>query len=76
VNSNDKPASALKDKVRHELIEYAINVVYLTADLAALLADPDSYFYVSGLRSMDEGVVLALRDIAEPAGPGKRWAPT
>lgn len=38
------------------------------ADLAALLADPDSYFYVCGLKSMEEGVVLALRDIAEQAG--------
>jgi benzoyl-CoA 2,3-epoxidase subunit A len=41
------------------------------ADLAALLADPDSYFYVCGLKSMEEGVVLALRDIAEKAG--LRW---
>jgi benzoyl-CoA 2,3-dioxygenase component A len=41
------------------------------ADLAALLAEADSYFYVCGLRSMEEGVVLALRDIAEQAG--LRW---
>jgi benzoyl-CoA 2,3-dioxygenase component A len=41
------------------------------ADLAALLADADSYFYVCGLRSMEEGVVAALRDIAEEAG--QRW---
>jgi benzoyl-CoA 2,3-dioxygenase component A len=40
------------------------------ADLAALLADEDSYFYVCGLKSMEEGVVLALRDIAEQAGLG------
>jgi benzoyl-CoA 2,3-epoxidase subunit A len=38
------------------------------ADLALLLADPDSYFYVCGLKAMEEGVVLALRDIAEEAG--------
>jgi benzoyl-CoA 2,3-epoxidase subunit A len=38
------------------------------ADLAAQLADPNSYFYVCGLKSMEEGVVLALRDIAENAG--------
>jgi benzoyl-CoA 2,3-dioxygenase component A len=38
------------------------------ADLAALLADADSYFYVCGLKSMEDGVVLALRDIAEEAG--------
>jgi benzoyl-CoA 2,3-dioxygenase component A len=37
-------------------------------DLAALLADADSYFYVCGLRSMEDGVVAALRDIAEQAG--------
>jgi benzoyl-CoA 2,3-dioxygenase component A len=41
------------------------------ADLATLLADDDSYFYVCGLKSMEEGVVLALRDIAEQAG--LRW---
>jgi len=39
----------------------------------ALLADEDSYFYVCGLRSMEEGVVAALRDIAEEAG--QRWRP-
>ena len=39
-----------------------------SADLAVLLADPDSYFYISGLRSMEEGVTLVLRDIAEQAG--------
>ena len=38
------------------------------ADLAKLLADPNSYFYVCGLKSMEEGVVLALHDIAEHAG--------
>jgi benzoyl-CoA 2,3-epoxidase subunit A len=38
------------------------------AELAALLADADSYFYVCGLRAMEEGVVLALQDIAEGAG--------
>jgi benzoyl-CoA 2,3-dioxygenase component A len=38
------------------------------ADLAELLADEDSYFYVCGLKAMEEGVVQALRDIAEQAG--------
>jgi benzoyl-CoA 2,3-dioxygenase component A len=38
------------------------------ADLAVLLADPNAYFYVCGLKSMEEGVVLALRDIAQQAG--------
>jgi benzoyl-CoA 2,3-epoxidase subunit A len=38
------------------------------ADLALLLADPDACFYVCGLKAMEEGVVLALRDIATQAG--------
>jgi benzoyl-CoA 2,3-epoxidase subunit A len=38
------------------------------ADLAPLLSDPDSYFYVCGLKAMEDGVVLALRDIAVNAG--------
>jgi benzoyl-CoA 2,3-dioxygenase component A len=38
------------------------------ADVAALLKDANTYFYVCGLKSMEEGVVLALRDIAHEAG--------
>jgi benzoyl-CoA 2,3-dioxygenase component A len=38
------------------------------ADLARLLADPNTYFYVCGLKSMEDGVVLALRDVAQQAG--------
>jgi benzoyl-CoA 2,3-dioxygenase component A len=38
------------------------------ADLAPLLADSNTYFYVCGLKSMEEGVVLALHDIAKAAG--------
>ena len=38
------------------------------ADLAPLLADPNAYFYVCGLKAMEEGVVLALSDIAAQAG--------
>ena len=38
------------------------------SELATLLADPDSYFYVCGLKSMEEGVLLALRDVAQQAG--------
>ncbi len=38
------------------------------ADVAPLLSDPDSFFYVCGLKSMEEGVVLALRDVAQNAG--------
>ena len=41
------------------------------ADLAELLKDPNTYFYVCGLKSMEEGVVLALRDIAE--SHGENW---
>jgi len=38
------------------------------ADLAAQLKDPNTCFYVCGLKSMEEGVVMALRDIAQNAG--------
>jgi benzoyl-CoA 2,3-dioxygenase component A len=38
------------------------------ADLAPLLADPNAYFYVCGLKAMEEGVVLALAEIARGAG--------
>ncbi len=38
------------------------------ADLVELLKDPNTCLYVCGLKSMEEGVVLALRDIAENAG--------
>lgn len=38
------------------------------ADLLPLLTDPNAYFFVCGLKAMEEGVVLALRDIAQGAG--------
>jgi len=38
------------------------------ADLVQLLKDNQSHFYVCCLKSMEEGVVLALRDIAQEAG--------
>jgi benzoyl-CoA 2,3-epoxidase subunit A len=38
------------------------------ADVAELLKDDNSYFYVCGLKSMEEGVVLALRDVATQHG--------
>jgi benzoyl-CoA 2,3-dioxygenase component A len=38
------------------------------ADLAPLLTDPNAYFYVCGLKAMEEGVVLALREVAQQAG--------
>ncbi len=41
-----------------------------SADLAHLLKDPNTCFYVCGLKSMEEGVVMALRDIANEAGLG------
>ncbi len=41
------------------------------ADLSALLQQPDTYVYVCGLRAMEEGVLLALRD-ATVAG-GASW---
>ncbi|UUZ64534.1 benzoyl-CoA 2,3-epoxidase subunit BoxA [Polaromonas sp. P1(28)-13] len=37
-------------------------------DLVALLKDPNTYIYVCGLKSMEEGVVLALRDVVQEAG--------
>jgi benzoyl-CoA 2,3-epoxidase subunit A len=39
-----------------------------SADLAPLLADTNAHFYVCGLKAMEEGVVLALSDIAKAAG--------
>ncbi len=38
------------------------------ADLVALLADANTCLFVCGLKSMEEGVVLALRDVAQQAG--------
>ena len=38
------------------------------ADLVPLLADPNTHIYVCGLKSMEEGVVLALRDVVQDAG--------
>ena len=39
-----------------------------SSDLAPLLADANTYFYVCGLKSMEEGVLSAMRHIAESAG--------
>ena len=44
------------------------------ADLGPLLADPGTCFYVCGLKSMEEGVLLALRSAAQSAGLA--WEPT
>jgi benzoyl-CoA 2,3-dioxygenase component A len=37
-------------------------------DLVPLLTDPNAYFYVCGLKAMEEGVVMTLKDIATAAG--------
>ena len=39
--------------------------------LAALLKDPQTHFYVCGLKAMEEGVLQALQDIA--VGAGMDW---
>ena len=39
-----------------------------TRDLAELLKDPNTYIYVCGLKAMEEGVVMALRDVAQQGG--------
>ena len=38
------------------------------ADIAVMLKDRNTCFYVCGLKSMEEGVVMALRDMAQQAG--------
>ncbi|MBP6902077.1 MAG: benzoyl-CoA 2,3-epoxidase subunit BoxA [Burkholderiaceae bacterium] len=53
----DQPKRYVQDAMRER-----------AADLAALLADGQAHFYVCGLKAMEEGVVLALRDIARGAG--------
>jgi benzoyl-CoA 2,3-dioxygenase component A len=40
------------------------------ADLGAMLRDGQTHVYVCGLKAMEEGVVLALRDVAAQAGLG------
>jgi len=56
----DQPRTYVQDLMRRR-----------AADLAALLTDANAFFYVCGLKAMEEGVVLALRDIA--AGAGLDW---
>ncbi len=53
----DQPKKYVQDLMRERAI-----------DLAPLLADSNTYFYVCGLKAMEEGVVLALKDIAEQQG--------
>ena len=56
-----RTAGQPKHYVQHLIHERAV-------DLVPLLRDPNTYIYVCGLKSMEEGVVLALRDVAEDAG--------
>lgn len=53
----DQPKKYVQDLLRER-----------AADLTALLQDPHAHFYVCGLKAMEEGVVLALHDIAQQAG--------
>lgn len=53
----DSPRRYVQDLIRER-----------AADVALMLADPQAHFYVCGLKSMEEGVVLALRDVAMKAG--------
>jgi benzoyl-CoA 2,3-dioxygenase component A len=38
------------------------------ADVGAMLADPNAYFFVCGLKAMEESVVMTLREIAVQKG--------
>ena len=53
----NQPKTYVQDRMRER-----------SADLGELLKEPDTYFYVCGLKSMEEGVLLALSEIAEKAG--------
>jgi benzoyl-CoA 2,3-epoxidase subunit A len=53
----DQPKKYVQDLMRERAL-----------DLAPLLADSNTYFYVCGLKAMEQGVVLALKDIAEQQG--------
>ena len=53
----DQPKRYVQDAMRER-----------AADIGALLKDANTCFYVCGLKSMEEGVVLALRDAAQQAG--------
>ncbi len=55
--TQDQPKKYVQDAMRER-----------AADLAPLLSDPNAYFYVCGLKSMEEGVVLAMSDVAKKAG--------
>jgi len=52
-----QPKTYVQDRIRER-----------ASDLAALLQDPNTFVYVCGLKAMEEGVVLALRDVVQQAG--------
>ena len=56
--------SPKNDTFSGHALDYAVE---RAADLLEMIKG-DSYFYVCGLKSMEEGVVLALRDIVQAAG--------
>lgn len=46
-------------------------------DLGVLLREPDTFIYVCGLKSMEDGVIDALRDVARDVGlHWDEWAPS
>jgi benzoyl-CoA 2,3-epoxidase subunit A len=53
----DSPRRYVQDLMRERAV-----------DLVELLQDPDTCIYVCGLKSMEEGVVMALRDVAREGG--------
>ncbi len=55
--TQDQPRRYVQDVMRER-----------AADLAPLLADANCFFYVCGLKAMEEGVLLAMRDVAQGAG--------
>lgn len=53
----DKPRQYVQDLMRER-----------AADLAQMLKDSNAYFYVCGLKSMEEGVLNVLQDVAQAHG--------
>src|SRR5690606_12798397 len=53
----DSPKRYVQDLMRERAV-----------DLAALLKDGDTFVYVCGLKSMEAGVLAALRDVATQGG--------
>ena len=53
----DQPKRYVQDLMRERAV-----------DLAPLVDSPDTCIYVCGLKAMEEGVILALRDVVQGAG--------